>query len=158
ATMPPVIEHVEAHLGMIDSGAGYWRFPVGGYWLQVVAFRNQPRPGAVTLCSLGLWHHELWSPTGQVRQELVLACEERLAADGRLACLLPCVGEAVLANRVALAPGQIFGPMGPVIAEVSPLEWLLCLAPRPFARSFAVWKGTEPLTQFVWLVPISAGE
>src|SRR5262245_26039666 len=56
ATIPPVIGHVEAHLGRIEPGAGYWRFPLGGYWLQVVAFRDQPRPGALTLCSVGLWH------------------------------------------------------------------------------------------------------
>lgn len=158
ATNPPVFEHVEAHFGTIDPAAGYWRFPLGGYWLQVVAFRNQPRPGAITLCSLGMWHHELDSPTGPSRQEVVLACEERLAADGRLACLFPCVGEAALASGVALAPGQVFGPLGPIIAEVSPLEWLLCLPPGPFPPSFAVCDGTEPPTHFTWLVPISTGE
>jgi hypothetical protein len=158
ATTPSVFEHVEAHFGRIDPNAGYWRFPLGGYWLQVVAFRDQPRLGAITLCSLGLWHHELCSPAGAVRQEMVLACEDRLAADGRLACLFPCVAETVLASRVALAPGQVFGPLGPVIAEVSPLECLLCLLPRPFPPSFAICEGTEPLTHFTWLVPISAKE
>ena len=158
ARNPPVFRHVEAHFGKIDSSVGYWRFPLGGYWLQVVAFRDQPRPGAITLCSLGLFHHELCSPTGHVRQEFVLACDARLAADGRLASLLPCVGEAVLANRVALVPGQVFGPLGPVIAEISPLEWLMCLPPRAFPRSFAVCKRTDPPTHFTWLVPISAGE
>jgi hypothetical protein len=158
ATIPPVFGHVEAHLGLIDPSAGYWRFPLGGYWLQVAAFRDQPRRGAVTLCSLGLWHHELGSPAGRVRHELVLAYADRSGAGARLACLFPCVGEAVLANREAPAPGQVFGPLGPVIAEVSPLEWLLCLPPRPFPRSFAVCEGTEPVTQFTWLVPISAAE
>ena len=158
ATIPPVIGHVEAHFGMIDPGAGYWCFPLGGFWLQVAAFRDQPRPGAVTLCSLGLWHHELWSPTCDVRQELVLAYEAGLGAEARLACLFPCVVEAVLANRVALVPGQVFGPLGPVVAEVSPLDWLLCLPPRPYPRSFAVCEGTHPATQFTWLVPISTAE
>ena len=27
-TIPPVIEHVETHMGTIDPSAGYWRFPV----------------------------------------------------------------------------------------------------------------------------------
>jgi hypothetical protein len=158
AKVPSVFEHLEAHFGTIDPAAGYWRFPVGGYWLQVVTFRDRPRPGAVTLCSLGLGNHELSSPTGPGRQEVVLACEERLAADGRLACLFPCVGEAVLAGRAVLPAGQVFGPLGPVIGEVSPLDWLLCLPPRPFPPSFAVCEGTEPRTHFTWLVPISAGE
>lgn len=159
ATVPPVIAHVEAHFGGIDPDAGYWRFPLGGYWLQVVTFRDQPRAGAITLCSLGLWHHELSSPAGPMPQEFVLACDCRLAAAGdRLACLLPCVGEAVLAGRVVPAPGQVFGPFGPVVAEVSPLEWLLCLPPRPFPRSFAVLEGTKPPTHFTWLVPISGDE
>jgi hypothetical protein len=152
------MRHIEAHFGRINPGLGYWRFPLGGYWLQVVAYRDQPRRGAATLCSLGLFHHELCSPTGQVRQEVVLACDARLAADGRLACVVPCVAEAVLANRVALVPGQVFGPMGPVIAEVSPLDWLLCLPPKPFPRSFAVCERTDPRTHFTWLVPISADE
>ena len=39
----------------------------------------------ITLGSLGLWHHELCSPTGHVRQELVLAYEDRLGARGWLA-------------------------------------------------------------------------
>ena len=124
----------------------------------MVTFRDQPRPGAMTFCSLGLSHHELCSPTGHVRQEVLLACEDRLAGDGRLACLFPCVGEAVLTSRVALASGQVFGPFGPVIAEVSPLEWLLCLPPRLFPRSFAVCEGTDPPTRFTWLAPISAEE
>jgi hypothetical protein len=158
ATTPPVFRHLEAHFGRIDSSVGYWRFPLGGQWLQVVAYRDQPRPGTITLCSLGLFHHELCSPTGHVRQELVLACETGLAADGRLASLFPCVGEAVLANRMPLVPGQIFGPLGPVIAEVSPLEWLMCLPPRPFPQSFAVCEGTDPVTHFTWLVPISVDE
>lgn len=124
----------------------------------MVAFRDHPRPGAITLCSLGLWQHELCSPAGHVRHEVVLACEGRLAADGWLACLFPCVGEAVLTSRVALAHGQILGPLGPVIAEVSPMEWLVCLPPRPFPPSFANCEGTEPLTNFTWLVPILAEE
>lgn len=158
ATNPPVIAHVEAHLGRIDPGAGYWRFPLGGSWLQVVAFRNRPRRGAITLCSLGLWHYELASPAGLVRQEVVLTCEKRLAADGRLACVFPCVAEAILTSRVAPAPGQIFGPLGSVIAEISPLDWLLCLPPEPFPPSFAVCNRTEPPIHFTWLVPISAEE
>ena len=157
-TIPSVFGHIEDHFGTIDPAAGYWRFPLGGYWLQVVTFRDQPRPGAITLCSLGLWQHELCSPTGHVRQEILLGCKDPFAGDGRLACLFPCVGEAVLTSRVALAPGQVFGPMGPVIAEVSPLEWLLCLPPRPFHPSLAVCEGTEPPTHFTWLAPISAEE
>jgi hypothetical protein len=31
ATFPPVIGHLEAHFGRIDPGAGYWRFPLGGW-------------------------------------------------------------------------------------------------------------------------------
>lgn len=158
STTPVVIQHVETHLGMIDPDAGYWRFPIGGYWLQVVAFRNQPRRGVTTLCSLGLWHHELSSPVGNVRQELVMIADEKLVADGRLACVFPSVAEAILSNHAAIVEGQVFGPFGPVIADVSPLKWLLCLAPKPFAPSFAVCETTDPPTQFVWLAPISRGE
>src|SRR3954470_18531470 len=119
STTPAVMEHIEAHLGMIDSSAGYWRFPVGGYWLQVMAFRNQPRRGVTTLCSLGLWNHELPSSGGNVRQELVLTAHEKLAADGRLACVFPSIAEAILANHAAMVEGQVFGPFGPVLADVS---------------------------------------
>ena len=94
----------------------------------------------------------------RVPPAVVLIADENLAADGRLACVFPSVAEAVLANHTALVEGQVFGPFGPVITDISPLEWLLCLAPRPFAPSFAVCNGTDPPTQFVWLVPISSGE
>lgn len=157
-TIPPVIEHVETHMGTIDPSAGYWRFPVGRHWLQVVAFRSQPRPGLTTLCSLGLWHHELTAAGGPVRQELMLACEDSMMADGRLACLFPSIAEAVLASHVALPTDQVLGPFGDVMAEICATEWLLCREPRPFPPAFAVCAETASPTHFVWLVPISADE
>jgi hypothetical protein len=157
-TIPPVIEHVETHMGTIDPRAGYWRFPVGRHWLQVVAFRDQPRPGVTTLCTLGLWHHELAADHGPVRQELMLACENRMVSDGRLACLFPSIAEAVLATHEALPAGRVLGPFGPVMAEVCETEWLLCTEPRPFPPAFAVCAETACPTHFVWLVPISDDE
>jgi hypothetical protein len=157
-TNPPVIAHVEAHLGTIDPRAGYWRFPVGGYWLQVVAFRGRPRRGHTTLCTLGLWHHELAAADGPIRQEFVLVCEDRMSGDGRLACLFPSIAGSTVANRQALPTGGVVGPFGPVMSEVCATEWLLCQEPRAFPPAFAVCAETASPTHFVWLVPISADE
>lgn len=157
-TIPPVIEHVETHMGTIDPRAGYWRFPVGEYWLQVVAFRKQPRPGVTTLCTLGLWHHELAAADGPMRQELMLACDDCMIGDGRMACLFPSIAGAILASGEALPAGRVVGPFGPVMAELCATEWLLCKEPLPFPPAFAVCAETASPTHFVWLVPVSAEE
>lgn len=153
--VPPVFRHIEDHLGTIDPSAGYWNFPIGN-GIQVVAFRNKPRVGAITLCTIGLGGIELCSPAGHVRQELVLAFEDRFPSE-RLACLFPCVCEWVFANRVALSKGQLLGPFGSILAD-SPLEALVCMPPLPFSPSFEVCEQTSPPTHFVWLVPISLAE
>ena len=88
----------------------------------------------------------------------MLACDDRMIADGRLARVFPSIVEAVLANHMALPAGQVLGPFGAVMTEICSTEWLLCEEPRPFPQAFAVCAETASPTHFVWLVPISAGE
>jgi hypothetical protein len=153
----PVIRHVETHLGLIDPAVGYWAWNrADGSCLQLVAFRNQPRAGATSLCSLGLGHHQFCSPRGHVRQELILTCWDRFVSDD-LARLVPVAADYALDGHVALSPGRVLGPAGPLITG-SGLQALLCLEPFLHHASFAVCTDTQPATELIWLVPISVDE
>ena len=147
---------MERHLGRIEPQAGHWGFEREGTRLQILAFRGRPRRGATTLCSLGLSHHELCSPTGHVRQELLVACADQFAND-RLARLLPCAADYALVGHTALVPGQVLGPAGPLLPG-SDFQALLCLQPFLHAEALFLCRETEPPTEFLWLVPIVPGE
>jgi hypothetical protein len=153
----PVIRHIERHLGVIDPQAGHWDWDhrEGGL-LQVIAFRDKPLPGATTLCLLGLSHHELCSPQGHVRQELLLACSDRFV-NRRLAGLLPFVANDALEGHTALLHGQVLGPGEPLIPG-SGLRALLCLDPFLYPKTLGLCRETQPPTEFIWLVPISEPE
>jgi hypothetical protein len=157
ANTPPVIRHIETHLGQMDPKAGHWRWDhADGTLLQVLAFRDRPRKGAMTLCSLGLGHHQFCSPRGHVRQELLVSCWDRFVS-ARLAGILPVAAQYALDQHVALQPWQVLGPAGPLVPG-SAVEALLCLEPLFFPESFAICPSTNPRTEFVWLVPISRQE
>jgi len=154
---PPMIQHVESHLGLIDPKAGVWGWDhADGTLLQVAAFRDRPRKGATALCSLGLSHHQLCSPRGHVRQELFVSCLDRFVSR-RLAGILPVAAQYALEQHTALRAWQVLGPAGTLLPD-SVLEALLCLEPLLFPESFAICQDTNPRTEFVWLVPISRWE
>src|SRR5579884_2452683 len=147
---PPFVRHIEDHLGLIDPRAGAWRFEQNNVRLQVVAFRGHPRPGATTLCSLGLGWHELCSPAGHVRQELLLACLDRFLSE-RLAALLAWVAMDVAARHIALRPGQVYAPAGSLLAG-SELAAFVCLEPLIYPPALALCRETEPPTELLWVV------
>jgi hypothetical protein len=157
ADVPPVIRHIEAHLGLIDPRVGLWGWDHrGGTRLDVHAFRDRPLAGATTLCSFGLSEHEVCSPHGHVRQELLLACWDRFVTP-RLADLAAIAANEALEGHTALLHGQVLGPAGPLIPG-SELRALLCLEPFLYPDTLAVCRDTEPPTEFIWLIPISEAE
>jgi len=154
---PPLIRHIERHMGLINPKVGHWGWDhADGTLLQVVAFRDQPTKGATTLCSLGLGYHESCSPGGHVRQEVLVSCLDRFVSD-RLAELLPIAVEPALERHEALRPWQVLRSPGPLLPGIA-LDALLCLEPLLFPDSFATFQDTTPATEFVWLVPISSQE
>lgn len=150
-------DHYELHLGIMDPSAGYWKWNrTDGVPLQVIAFSNQPKAGAKTLCTLGVSRHTLHSTAGHVRQELILAVWEKYACP-ELAATLAIIGEKVLDAHVAVEFGQVFGPAGLLILG-SKLEAILCVHPEGFSTEFSVCSKTEPKTELAMLVPITCEE
>jgi hypothetical protein len=150
-----LIEHVEASLG---SMAGGWASDASGRPLpfQIGRFEGAPAAGLTTYSTLGLSRHALDQPNGSVRQELVMAIDDRYASD-QLPALLATVGEMVLDGHRALLRGEVLPPRGPIV-DGAALEALYVAAPVVFAEEFAQFDGTEPPTIFAWLVPIRASE
>jgi Suppressor of fused protein (SUFU) len=154
---PPAIAHLETYLGTIDPKAGYWGWDRSdGVALQGIAFRDQPRVGATTIVSLRLGHHELCSPRGHVRQELLLACWDEFVC-ARVAQLLPVVADYALNEHLAYAPGQVCELVEPLLPD-SQFDTLLCVRPFLFPQAFAVCEETDPRTEFIWLVPVTPAE
>ncbi len=118
------------HLGFMESG---WKFefPAG---MQVCLFRNQPRPGIVTLATLGLSKHVLAMSDGrEVRQELPFVFPAD-AEVGRFVTSLMHVADCVLREHRALLKGDVFPD---AVAEL---------------------KDSTPPTVFVWLMPLLPNE
>lgn len=153
----PIPKHIETHLGVIEPKHGYWRWKrTDGPPLQVLAFPNKPETGVTTLSTLGISQHELCSDAGPVRQELVLAANSQFVCDALVASLA-FVAERVLDTHIALKFGEVFGPYGSILPG-SKLEALICLPPDIFPASFGVCSSSDPLTQFIWLAPITVAE
>jgi hypothetical protein len=152
-----VPDHYESHLGIMDPSAGHWKWNrADGVPLQVIAFQNQPKAGAKTLCTLGVSRHTLHSIAGHVRQELILATWEQYVCP-ELAATLAIIGGKVLDAHVSVEFGQVFGPAGPLIPG-SNLEAILCVRPEGFSTDLSVCLKTEPATELVMLVPITCEE
>ena len=153
----PVPDHIEHALGQIDPSNGYWRWnDRKGIALQIVCFTNCPEPGAKTLCTIGLSHHELRAPDGSTRQELVLAARDRYVCD-ELAATLASIGLKALDSHSAFSIGNVFGPAGPLLRNVT-VTAILCVPPHEYPSEFAVCSETNPPTHFLRLLPVTEQE
>lgn len=154
ATAPPLIAHLERHLGRLERG---WGESADGRQLpvQVVQFANPTGGVPLSYATLGLSEHVLRMPSGEVRHEL-LCCGP---SDGSLnpAPLMVTVAEDLIASGRSLVKGQVLGPSGPLL-EGTELEALYCAAPVYFPDEFAVMRDVRPPVVIVWLVPISRSE
>ncbi|MFA6033801.1 MAG: suppressor of fused domain protein [Myxococcota bacterium] len=125
--------------------------------LKVLKFENIPTAGSVTYATSGLGEHELSLPEDvKTLQELVFAVDEKHASDD-LAKLLFYVADGVAKTRRALIRGETID----MVAEVVPgtmLTNLYVSNPTVFPAGFQSCWDTDPLTIFVWLVPLTDAE
>jgi hypothetical protein len=151
--VPPLIAHLERHLGPIVRGAEDARLP--GVW--VVVFSDRPAPGATTYATLGLSHHLLTGVAGRQYRLELLGCSraefDALAPEGALLT----VAEEMLARHAPLLRGQVVGPAGSIVPG-STLRAFYCTVPVYFPDALAQCPATEPPTVFAWLIPITADE
>src|SRR5215470_14938988 len=113
--MSDLIEHLESHLGPIDSG---WSKDADGQRMpfEVVLFKGGPISNTLTLVTLGLSKTQLRSrQSGKlIRHELVL-----IVRDGTGPRNLPRVvqelGQDLLLRGEAILRGDVIGPRGPLL-------------------------------------------
>jgi hypothetical protein len=150
---PPLIAHVEQHLGRIARGSRC----AGHQGVQAALIEDCPAAGATAYVTLGLSDHILHAPSGrQYRQELLGASYARYA-DLRPEANLLTVAHDLLGEHRALLRGEVVGPRGPLVSG-SPLEAYYCSLPVYFPDALATFGGSVPATVFIWLVPISHAE
>jgi hypothetical protein len=146
----PFIEHVEAYLGPIQSGA---RLTEDVNW---VWFRDMPAPGARTYMTLGLSHHALEQSEGpKKRVELLIACRNEFVEKLDPMALLTDVLDHALRVHSAPPRGTVIGPRGRFFAE-SAMEALYCTMPTYFHDEFVEFDGFPDLFLPVWLVADSS--
>ena len=147
----PLITFLEAQLGLLQGGVAV---PEAGF--QVVRFADTPEPGVSAFCSLGLSNHRLAQSDGRsIRQEVLFACRE--AGPWHPESLVADVGEEVIAGHRAIQRGQLVGPRGPFF-DGSTCEAVLALSPTAWPDALQVWRGSDPETVIVWLVPLTGAE
>jgi len=140
-----IIEHLESHLGMIERG---WGEPE----LQVAKFVGTPDAGVSTFCTIGLSRTPLPMRDGRlVRQELLVSVAASYQDDA-VASFLLTFSEYVLSKNRALLRGDVVGPAQPLIPGVS-ASAVYCAMPVFFPDEFVTYRGSDPSTVLVWLVP-----
>jgi suppressor of fused protein SUFU len=149
---PSLLAHVERWLGPIARGHIYDELQV-----HVVQFNGCPFRDAVTYSTLGLSRHILPQPFGtDIRLELLFGCYSRYIP------LQPesvpaAVAKIVLESHKPLVRGQVIGPAGPIMAGAS-VDGFYCSSPSAYPDELAEFEGSEPVTVFVWLIPITHDE
>jgi len=145
-----IVEHLEGHLGRIERG---WSAGSEEGALQVVRFADRPDPGVATYATLGLSRHVLALPRErEVRQELVFAAYDRVPAD-QVASFLLTFAEYVAGQHRALLRGDVVGPASPLVPGAAACAVYASL-PVVYPDGFATWRGSDPPTVLVWLLPL----
>jgi hypothetical protein len=151
-----LIDHIRSALGEVDRSltetSDGEELP-----FHLLLFEDQPERGAVTFVTLGLSAEPLRMEDGNaIRQELVLSCHDRWATAETVDLLLK-VGWNMLTERKALIRGWRIGVSTPMPTGRTTVD-LFCTAPGFFSDDFAIWDGSDPVTVFVQLVPITSAE
>lgn len=155
-TLPPVTitEHAERYLGSIADGFSV-RMPARS--LVIARFQGQPHQFASTFVTLGLSEQVLKQQSGRIaRQELIL-CVPSSCDKESMFKLLGALAFDVSNSGVALARGQVLGPVSPLFEGAS-VSAFFCMAPMLFPDEFTVFRELQPPAIFVWLVPITEKE
>ena len=157
--MPPLMRHIEDHLGPILMG---WSADADGQTLpfSVVLCDYAPIPGMRVLVTMGLSTHLLSTgkPGKFLRQELVAIFRE---ADGprSLPGMIQQLGLEALSEGRAYALGEVIGPRGELVADSTVSAFYVAL-PVYLPQSFYVCRNAAPNEQvvFAWLVPVTTSE
>jgi hypothetical protein len=149
---PDLIRHLELHLGPMTAGSIF-----NEPRIQVARFANQPFDGAITYATLGLSNHVLQQRSGSpLRMELLFSCYIRFEA-WNLSGLPALVVQDVLREHNSVERGQVLGPAGPIDQRCM-MEGFYCAAPVAYPDDLKIFRGTDPPTIFVWLIPVTHDE
>lgn len=149
-----VLAHMESFLGPIDGG---WSESASGERLpfKVLRFAGAPIPGATTYTTLGVSDVALTIPDGRlVRQEFVFSAYERFGS-AQIVTMLHDVAVDLVSRGGALLRGSVCAATFELPGVASELYSAI---PVFFPDEFQAWRGSDPPTVFVWLVPITTAE
>ncbi len=153
---PPLVRHLEQHLGRIAAGC---RDPVGPpSAVQIVLFDDPPIEDAHVLSTLGLSGARLRRGDTEkwIRQELVLVFR---AADGagNFGAILHDLAEEALRRERGYDLREVIGPRGP-LREGATVSAFYVSAPTFLPDTFAVCRDGESAIAIGWLIPITGSE
>lgn len=149
-----IIEHAEKFLGKFSRG---WKERPSSDGLQVVCFEDAPFETVNSLMTAGLSRHELMiSDEKKVRQELILSVSGNDLSE-MLVSLLLFICELILGNHKAVLRGQVIR-LPTEAAEKLGFGAVYCAIPVMLGDDFATFKGSQPPTVIVWVVPITESE
>lgn len=126
----------------------------GHQGVDILRFDDQPFEGTSTFVTRGLASQPLRRfDEGDTRQEFLLCCD--MAFDA--ARILRWAAEQVLESGFGLMRGAVLSLDEP-IAPGSRLVALYATYPVYHDEKLAVWRGSDPPTAIVWLVPVTYAE
>lgn len=154
--MAPFTDWLEQHLGTMAEGKET-DLVAGTTPVYICRYPDQPAEGATTYATVGLGKTWLHANGRHVRQELLMS----RWGDDRYDCarLLPWVAGLVIDSGDAILHGEVLGPAGPLLPEVT-MEALVALHPAYHDRAFDSYRGDEghPAVAMTWLIPATAEE
>jgi O-acetyl-ADP-ribose deacetylase (regulator of RNase III) len=126
----------------------------GTQGIDVLRFDDQPFEGSATFVTRGIAGDSLRRfDEGDTRQEFLLCCESTFDAPR----VLRWAAAQVLESGFGLMRGAVLSLDEP-IAPGSRLVALYATYPVYHDEKLAVWRGTDPPTAIVWLVPVTFAE
>ena len=156
--MSVLIDHLERHLGAIQSGWPSRTIGSSKPSFQVAQFSSGSGPGTVGYATLGLHRQALRSPASNkhIHMELLALLPTYLEAHQAAAILLQ-VGETVGTSGLALLRGHVIGPAGRIWDESEMTAFYVGI-PVYFPDAFAgvVVDGVDVV--LAWLIPIYSAE
>lgn len=149
-------QHLESYLGQITEGLSVSE--AGQGMPIILPFRNQPIKGATTYVTLGCSNVTLHQEDGSaIRQELLMISYDGYDQMEIVALISSVYLEDMLATGSALTHRSVLGPAGPII-DGSQLTAFYCARPAYFPDGFHRFTETDPIVEFLWLVPITDRE
>ncbi|HNO25818.1 MAG TPA: suppressor of fused domain protein, partial [Leptospiraceae bacterium] len=146
-----LINHIEYHWGKMEGG---WREKSESSLFSILKFENSPFPKLNTYLTLGVSDTVLYAEKKMIRQEFLIVSN---SLETEIITFLDQFTNMVLLNKKGVKRGEVFGPFDDWFS-VPKIKGVYCCYPILISEEQGFYKGSNPVTVFVQIIPIYDSE